>query len=81
MKYLLPAVVAVLALGWLTGPSEARMRMQAMKPATPEQFIQKVANANQFEIELEQARPRQIQKRRNPPLRAADDRRSYQDRR
>lgn len=52
MKYLLPAVVAVLALGWLTGPSEARMRMQAMKPATPEQFIQKVANANQFEIDL-----------------------------
>ncbi len=51
MKYLLPAMVAVLALGWLAGPSEARMRMHAMKPATPEQFIQKVANANEFEIQ------------------------------
>jgi len=54
MKYLLPAMVAVLALGWLAGPSEARMRMQAMKPATPEQFIQKVANANEFEIQSSQ---------------------------
>ncbi len=54
MKYLLPAMVAVLALGWLAGPSEARMRMQAMKPATPEQFIQKIANANGFEIQSSQ---------------------------
>ncbi len=51
MKYLLPAMVAVLALGWLAGPSEARIRMHAMKPAAPEQFIQKVANANEFEIQ------------------------------
>ncbi len=51
MKYLLPAMVAVVALGWLAGPSEARVRMQAMKPATPEQFVQKVANANEFEIQ------------------------------
>jgi len=56
MKYLLPAMVAVLALGWLAGPSEARMRMHAakMQPATPEQFIQKVANANEFEIQSSQ---------------------------
>lgn len=55
MKYLLPAMVAVLALGWLAGPSEARMRMPArMQPATPEQFVQKVANANEFEIQSSQ---------------------------
>ncbi len=56
MKYVLSAVLAVLAFGWLAGPSQARMRMQPakMEAATPEQFIQKVANSNRFEIQSSQ---------------------------
>jgi putative membrane protein len=54
MRYVLPAVLAVLACAWLSGPSDAltRMRREAQMPAaTPEQFIQKVASANQLEIQ------------------------------
>lgn len=53
MKYILPAIMAVLALGLLASPTQARMRMQSMKPhaTTPEQFIQAVASSNEFEIQ------------------------------
>jgi putative membrane protein len=59
MKYVLPALLAILACAWLSGPSEARTRMlherQAQMPAaTPEQFIQKVASSNQLAIQTSQ---------------------------
>lgn len=56
MKYVLPALLAALACAWLSGPSEARLRMSherqsQMQPVTSEQFIQKVASSNQLEIQ------------------------------
>ncbi|MGO9487376.1 MAG: DUF4142 domain-containing protein [Rhodomicrobium sp.] len=56
MKYVLSAFLAVLALGWLSSPSEALTRMQrSITQATPpEKFIQNVANSNQFEIQSSQ---------------------------
>jgi putative membrane protein len=53
MKYILPALMAVLALGWLVSPSDARMRMKH-PPMSTEQFVMKAASANQFEIESSQ---------------------------
>ncbi len=49
MRYLLPAIAAVLALIGLAGPSEARI-IKA-KPMAPSYFIQKAADSNRFEIE------------------------------
>ena len=56
MKYILPALLAVLALGLLSSSPEARTRKHpAITQATPPQmFIQKVADSNQFEIKSSQ---------------------------
>jgi putative membrane protein len=56
MKYVLPALLAVLALGLLSDASQARTGMYPAKTqATPPQkFIQKVANSNRFEIQSSQ---------------------------
>ncbi len=51
MKYVLPAIVAVLALAGLAGPSEARLRLRAM---SPEQFAREAAVGNEFEIKSSQ---------------------------
>jgi putative membrane protein len=56
MKYILPALLAVLALGLLSSSPEARTRKHpAITQATPPQkFIQKVADSNEFEIKSSQ---------------------------
>jgi putative membrane protein len=53
MKYLLPALLAVLALGWLVSTSQARMPMRQRSMST-EQFVRKAASSNQFEIQSSQ---------------------------
>jgi putative membrane protein len=54
MKYLLPAILAVLMLGGLAGSSEARTRLRAAKPIDTETFVQQAARSNEFEIESSQ---------------------------
>jgi putative membrane protein len=56
MKYILPALLAVLALGLLSSSSEARTRKHPAitQAAPPQKFIQKVADSNQFEIKSSQ---------------------------
>jgi len=51
MKYLLPAVAAVLALVGLSGPSNARMKP---RPMSQEQYLQRAASGNQFVMESSQ---------------------------
>ncbi len=51
MKYLLPAILAVLAFAGLAAPSEARLRLRAEKPVNAETFAQKAAVSDQFEIQ------------------------------
>ena len=56
MKYVLLALLSVLAFGWLSSASEARKGMHPAitRSAPPQKFIQKVADSNQFEIKSSQ---------------------------
>lgn len=51
MKYILPALAAMLALAGLASPSEARTRLSSMNAET---FAQKAAASDQFEIQSSQ---------------------------
>jgi putative membrane protein len=65
MKTLLPALMAALMIAGLAGPAGAR-RNNARNEVTPAVFIEKIGNANQFEIQSSQLA---LQKSHNDAIR------------
>ena len=54
MKYLLPALASALMVLGLSGNVEARRAQYRAEAVTPQVFVQKIAHANQFQIQSSQ---------------------------
>ena len=66
MKQLFPALAAVLIIAGLAGPAGARQRQSPYQAVTPETFVQKIGDSNQFEIQSSQLA---LQKSHNDAIR------------